>query len=119
MVLDEFLSAAISQIIKGVRDAQQQEKTFHKPGMPQELKAGINPVEVRKYDSVQRSSGHQNIEFDLAVTIEKGSKTKGGIGVFAGVVKAGTSGESDKTQTAVNRIKFVVPIVLPFDNVQS
>jgi preprotein translocase subunit SecB len=115
MQLDEFISETISQIIKGVRDAQEREKTLRRPGLPQDLQAGINPRNIVIENSVTRPSGHQNIEFDVALTVESGAKTKGGISVLANVIKAGISKESDTSNSAVNRVKFVVPVVLPFD----
>jgi hypothetical protein len=55
----------------------------------------------------------QSISFDVAVTAAKGSKTQGGIAVFAGALGLGSRGQSEKSNETVNRIQFSVPVSLP------
>ena len=49
----------------------------------------------------------------VAVTASEGTKTKGGIGIVAGIVSLGSSGPTDKTETAVSRLSCKVPLLLP------
>jgi len=56
----------------------------------------------------------QTVEFDVAVTATEGTDTKGGIGVVAGVFALGSQGQSSEEISAVSRIKFSVPITLPY-----
>jgi hypothetical protein len=96
MQLDEFISQTLNEIINGVKEAQK-------------ACTESNPIIV-PYRSGQRP---QQIEFDVALTVEKGTQTKGGIGVLSGIVNLGSAGQSDNSQTAVNRIKFTIPVYLP------
>jgi hypothetical protein len=49
----------------------------------------------------------------LRSRLKAAPKPRGGIGVFAGAVGLGSTGKTDKSQTAVNRIKFRVPVFYP------
>jgi hypothetical protein len=98
MKLDEFISETLNQVIEGVAQAQK-------------ACSASNAVIADRSGSVETTQ----VEFDVALTVESGTKTKGGIGVVTGIVSLGSSGQSDNTKTAVNRIKFSVPVVLPTD----
>jgi hypothetical protein len=54
-----------------------------------------------------------DLEFDVAVTAQEGTATKGGIGVFAGAIGLGSQGQSTAANQTVSRIKFAVPVLLP------
>jgi len=96
MKLDEFISQTLQEIVNGVLEAQKS-------------CAESNPIIV-PYRTGQRP---QQSECDVALTVEKGTQTKGGIGVLSGIVNLGSTGQSDNSQTAVNRIKFTIPVYLP------
>lgn len=53
------------------------------------------------------------VHFDVALTAEEGTKTKGGIGVVAGVFALGTQGAFNESSSAISRIQFKVPLLLP------
>lgn len=53
------------------------------------------------------------LEFDVAVTTQEDSKTKGGIGIFVGSIGIGAQGQSGTSLSEINRIKFKVPLALP------
>ena len=55
----------------------------------------------------------ESIEFDVAVTVSEGKETKGGIGILVGSIGLGSQGKSDSEHSAVSRLKFRVPFVLP------
>ncbi|HWN95440.1 MAG TPA: hypothetical protein VNT99_10440, partial [Methylomirabilota bacterium] len=61
----------------------------------------------------------QKIDFDVAVTAEKGSETKGGIGIHVGTIALGTQGRSENTNSTVSRIRFSIPMVLPSENART
>ncbi len=81
----DFVSQSLTQIVEGVREARQL--------------AGKWVAQV--------------VHFDVALTVTSGIGTKGGIGIAAGIVGLGSTGESKAENTAVSRVKFAVPIVLP------
>ncbi|MBP6260958.1 MAG: hypothetical protein KA361_00855 [Chromatiaceae bacterium] len=111
MDLKEFVSQTLLQIIEGVHECQEQAKAFG---------AEVNP----HLNSTHTEMGKQNIlwaggrpaqivQFDVALTVIEGTGTKGGIGIFAGAINLGSSGQSQSESSIVSRIKFGVPMVLP------
>jgi len=106
MELKTFITETLNQIIDGVKDAQ-----YHAA----EQGGEVNPVVLFASKTVDRLRQHQlsgpliqEIDFDVAVTATEGTKTKGGVGVFVGVVGLGTQGQSDTSNQSISRIKFPV-----------
>jgi hypothetical protein len=116
MELREFVAQTLTQITEGVVDAQ---KAVHSKG------AGVNPAmhNIAKeadggYSFFGWASGKGSnpvflVNFDVAVTATEGTQTKGGIGIAVGILGAGSQGQSDKNSSAVSRIQFKVPLILP------
>lgn len=109
MELQKFVSESLSQIAKGVSDAQ------NNPGIGL---TKINPKADTRVHSENRMwdvSGVpiQDVEFDVAITNTDNTKTEGGIGVFLGSVGLGAKGSSGAENSSFTRIKFRVPIALP------
>lgn len=112
MDLQQFISQTLVQIVSGVKDAQKETN---------DTGAKINPsihsseASMAKH-GILSSSMHEVahiVEFDVALTVVEGTGTKGGIGVFAGAVTLGSSGQSKAENTSVSRVKFSVPVSLP------
>ena len=112
MELREFVAETLRQLIDGVAVAQ---------GYATEHGATVNPSDIW-YQADQgvvkiqdRATGAlvQEINFDVAVTANDGTKTKGGIGVFAGAVGLGSQGQSEASNQSISRIRFSVPLALP------
>ena len=107
MELKDFVRESLEQIIEAVSEVQA--KAPHG--------ARINPRSIMGNPPVLRESEHgsliQQIDFDVAVTAQEGTQTKGGIAVFAGWIGAGSHGQSTSTSQQVSRIKFCVPVLLP------
>jgi hypothetical protein len=95
--LRDFVAETIKQVIDGVAIAQE-----HATGK----NAIVNP-------SGSGGTPIQKISFDIAVTAAKGTKTQGGVAVFAGAFGLGSKGQSEKASETVNRIQFSVPISYP------
>ena len=55
----------------------------------------------------------QDVAFDVAVTVSKSGKSGAGLQVGAFGVGGMLEGGSESAQSAVSRIKFVVPVQLP------
>ena len=112
MELKEFITATLTQIIDGVTAAQYDAA---------QQGGEINPPVFTRPDKGQDRLQHmdiasaliQEVSFDVAVTAVEGTQTKGGIGVFIGVVGLGSQGQSNTSTQSVSRIKFSVPIMLP------
>lgn len=53
------------------------------------------------------------VEFDVGLTSIRKSGTSEGIGVFLGSISLGKKNDDGSEHTAVTRIKFSLPLVLP------
>lgn len=111
MDLREFVAQTLNQILEGVKDSQATAK---------ELGGEVNPHlsaphnEMAKQGFLWTSEGAaQVVQFDVALTVTEGTGTKGGIGVFAGAVTLGSSGQSKSESSSVSHVKFGVPVILP------
>lgn len=111
MELKDFVSGTINQIIDGVICAQEHAK---------DVGATVNPdVLIRLDASASMTSDYDYgvnihlIDFDVAVTATETSEAKGGLGIFIAPITAGAQTKLDYANSVVNRIKFVVPVVLP------
>ena len=111
MDLREFVSETLTQIVEGVKSAQSKAA---------ESGATVNPA-IRasaelagKQDFLPTGAGYaQSVQFDVALTVTEGTGTKGGIGVFAGAINLGSSGQSHDESSSVSRVKFSVLLALP------
>lgn len=116
MDLQEFVKQTLSQIVDGVTDARAQ--VSDKDG---EINPRVNSSheQLGKQGFLFSSEGIvQIVKFDVALTVGEGKGTKGGIGVFAGAVNLGSSGESNSKNVSVSRVQFSVPLRLPRGNGQ-
>jgi hypothetical protein len=94
MDIKTFLSESLTQIIQGIEESQKQNSN-----------SVVNPVRLQVAEKTL-----QNIDFDIAVTVEKESGAKGGIAVLAGAINLGSQGQSKISDVTVSRIKFSVPV---------
>jgi hypothetical protein len=108
--LKDFVSQTLTQIIEGVKAAQEAAK---------EHGAEVNPDTAGGVGSHMTSmSGKnlRNVEFDVALTVAEGTGTKGGIGIVAGAFALGSSGQSTSQNSSVSRVQFSVPLALPLQS---
>ncbi|NOV32583.1 hypothetical protein [Methylomonas sp. ZR1] len=114
MELKEFIGQALVGLIQGVLDAQNSLGVNGKYINPQlATQQGV----LEKNGKIVSRDGElvQSVEFDVAVTATEGKGTKGGIGVVVGNFTLGSQGQSSAEISAVSRIKFSVPVALPYD----
>ena len=111
MELKDFVSQTLSQIIEGVKDAGDYANSNG---------AEVNPDLVGNIAELGKQGilwggGRpvQIVKFDVALTVTEGTGTKGGIGVFAGAIILGSSGESQSSNVSVSKVQFSVPVALP------
>lgn len=111
MDLKDFISQTLIQIAEGVSDASSK---------VQELGGQVNPHITSEHKEMGRHGilwgggrAAHIVEFDVALTVNSGTGTKGGIGIFAGAINLGSSGESRAENSSVSRVSFTVPVLLP------
>lgn len=118
MNLEDFVQSSLQQIINGVRKAQETTRLTGKH--PREADV-VNPAVMydadpapkgKHYATVHRNLVHF-VEFDIAVTIDSSSEAKGGISLRVAGVGFDGGGSGTDRNTAVSRIKFEVPLMLP------
>jgi len=111
MNLRDFISETLTQIAEGVKDTQNKFAN-HGARVNPHLTTSANLASKHGLISA-RGSVAQLIQFDVALTTIEGTGSKGGIGVFAGAVSLGSSGQSKTENSSISRVQFVVPLVLP------
>ena len=117
MELKEFVAQTLTQIIDGV--VQSQTNAIAHGAL---VNPHLNPMSGKnsEHGFLQCLEGFaQVVKFDVALTVTEGTGTKGGIGVFAGPVNLGTSGQSSNSNSSVSRVQFNVPLILPPQAVQA
>ena len=113
MDLKEFIAQALVEVVEGVLEAQ---NTLQENGKYINPKLATQQGRHEAHGKVVSTDGQlvQSVDFDVAVTATTGSGTKGGIGVVAGIFALGSQGESSAEKSALSRIKFSVPVALPY-----
>jgi len=114
MELNEFVSQAITQIIDGVKEAQEHANVkgaLVAPGLSTKvaLKSGY------VYD-INFSWVEHNIDFDVAITTSEGMEGRVGAGIFVAGITLGGSGKGEMYNQTISRLKFSVPIYLPYQS---
>lgn len=109
MQLREFIKETLTQIVGGVRDAQEQNGgAFVVPAGDGGHKYADHPrfaANARLKSTV--------VDFDIAVTAEDSDKVEGGGGIRVLSVQFGAKGEVSTKDTTVSRVQFAVPLLLP------
>jgi len=110
MELKEFVSETLTQIIAGVKKAQDKNNG-------DDL---INPkiaIHGDKGNSIAGEVNNRNVvhdvQFDVAVTAIDSDSSKAKIGVVSGIFNAGAEGKTENKNSSVTKIKFTVPIIYP------
>lgn len=112
MNLQDFISETLSQIVHGVRAAQEAVQPEGATVSPH-LTGGPSINSAHGFVPTQEGVYAQIVAFDVALTVKEGTGTKGGIGVFAGAVTLGSSGQSSAEQSSISHVRFSVPLTLP------
>lgn len=109
MKLDEFVKEVLTEIVSGIRSAQESEGgAFIAP-------SGDGGHEYANHPRVSSSARLKStiVDFDIALTVEESSKSSGSGGVKVVGIGANMQGESSSKDTKVSRIQFAIPILLP------
>ena len=116
MELDEFVTATLVGISKGVEEASKQLKDSTTIINPRNLSFNYSreaPIVLKNSIESEVPRLLEKIEFDVAVTVSDGTGTNGKIGISVGVLSLGSQGKSESSNSTISRIKFSVPMVLP------
>ena len=111
MDLKEFVTETIIQIVSGVAEAQSQSEAFGAKVGPRLTGSSAHKVQQGVLSS--EGGNAQMVQFDVALTAKEGTGTKGGIGIVAGAINLGSTGQSNEENSSISRVKFSVPISLP------
>jgi hypothetical protein len=111
MLLSEFVSSSINQIIDGV--AQAQKYASDKGAKVNSYGTAITKVTEGSVYHISTNELGQLIEFDVAVTTTEGNGSKVGLGISIASIGLGGQIKSDISNTLVSRLKFSIPIFLP------
>lgn len=110
MELDEFVTSILSDIVKGIQDAQASD-SVGKYVAP----SGIGGHDYAKHNRVS-SGGRLSstiVDFDIAVTVEETSNVSGSGGIKVAGIGASIDRDSLSKDVRVSRIQFAVPLLLP------
>lgn len=117
MKLEDFISESLSQIINGVKKAQ-----IHAEQNGAKINASTfsraKSIGDSYYDEYSNRPA-QVIDFDIAVTTKEQGETSGKAGVFVTVFGAGIEGSESSENFISNRIKFAIPILLPYQKTKD
>lgn len=119
MELQDFISGTLVQIARGIELAAAQLKDSKALVNPRNVAtASVKSEHVYGYLNTEKRYFKvvQKIDFDVAVTAEKGRETKSGLGISVGSISVGTHGKSESTNSSVSRIRFSIPMVLPMED---
>jgi hypothetical protein len=113
MKLEDYVAESLKEIISGVVKAQNYAKDNGAQINPNGM--GINNLGQPTFNVNARQvliTG-QMIDFDIVVSVTEGDQAKVGAGLFVGPVGLGAQGQVESSNSAVNRIKFCIPVFLP------
>ena len=119
MELKTFIKETLTQIVEGVKEAQDETKETEGLINPR----SDNPIgEEGKFGNSHRNypSGKrpiEGVEFDVKLIVTESADKKEGIGVSVVGIKLGSEGEKSTEASSSSSVKFVVPIVLPVHEV--
>jgi len=78
-----------------------------------------NDVSIRENNSGEATLPIERISFDVAISAENGTTTKGSINVLTGLLNLRSDGETEKQKHSISNIKFTIPIVLPQEKIKK
>ena len=127
MDLKDFVKESIVQISKGIEEANSE---------LEESDAMVNPINVKMHSMGAKGYGRttrkkednsqvadskllQNLEFDVAVTVEAGKQGSAGAKLSIATFNVGAAGKIESTDRSESRIRFTIPVVFPGFNNQS
>lgn len=104
MQLKDFVSMTLQEVLQGVHEAQEKIAgknvgtvvPFYDQSLPTPKPQDISP--------------YQNINFEIAISIEKSSNGGASISVLSGILGGKLGGELKNADSKINKISFSVPV---------
>ena len=113
MELKDFVKQTLIEISQGVSEAQAEaDNSLINPRIktPDNRVTGVLLAEDGAGRGVKGGRILDYVEFDVAVTIDKNTKTNGKISVLFGAVNLSSQGASENKDASTSRVKFKVPV---------
>jgi hypothetical protein len=109
MQLREFIKSVLTEIVDGVRDAQDRN------GGAFVVPAGDGGHKYAEHPRFSNSARLKStiVDFDVAITAEDTDTIEGGAGIKVMSIQFGGKGEASSKDTTVSRIQFAIPLLLP------
>jgi len=114
MELKEFIKETLIQITEGIKEAQDATKETGVIINPDKLGIGAKGDKYIYPDGWRFTN---DIEINVAVSVNEKEGHKGGIGVVTGFFSGGASVSQNNENTNVSTIKFSIPVALPVSKV--
>jgi len=111
MDLQEFVSETLAQIVNGVDGARKRVDSKDIKICPQ-LDGTAAHKGNMQIVAARGDAPATMVEFDVALSTTEDTGTKGGIGVVAGFVTLGSTGESSRENRSVSHVRFSIPVIL-------
>jgi hypothetical protein len=112
MELKIFVAETLKQLVDGAALSQEYAKGKN---------AVVNPETRLMYGDSKEYATDGNtglraqvIDFDIAISAQEDDEYKGGGGIFVGPFGIGTQGKVEFSNNSLHRIKFSLPVFLPF-----
>lgn len=116
MELNEFVKQSLTQIVSGVKAAQDEIRSQGGYVNPAVFASSPGNASTTHFGSVSDGQNVLLVDFDVAVTVTEA--VEGGAGgklSVASFFKVEAAGKGSTANEATNRIKFKVPLALPVD----
>lgn len=118
MELSEFVKQSLTQIVSGVKSAQEEIRTQGGYANPAVFASSPGNASTTHFGSVEDGQNVLLVDFDVAVTVT--DTIEGGVGgklSVASFFKVEAGGKGSTASEATSRIQFKVPLALPVDPV--
>lgn len=113
MELKDFVRETLSEIASGVAEAQaEQQGALINPRIKSQESSDskIALAEDGAGRGIQGGRILDYVEFDIAVTVDKNTETKGKISVLFGALNLSSGGASENKDSSTSKVRFKVPI---------
>ena len=110
MTLSEFVENSLTDILKGIVAAQENDEVGEFVA-----KGDIGPLSFPANSGVIREGGMvaTTVKFDVAVTAKSRGGGGSGAGFNIGVVRGQLGADTTERSEGISRIQFAVPLILP------
>lgn len=114
MDLKDFITETLSQIAKGVGNAQNEYQQLGGVVNPSGLQQIVGDIPYGKATALHGSAILLcNVQFEVSLTNDTKNNSSGGIGVLFGAVSIGGKTGNENSQISLTKVKFNIPVKLP------